>query len=80
MSSPERTDLTVSQEGVAIGWGERDVQIVELLSRNTARPQIAEQLGCSVTTVDRRLAILRERLGVRTTIEVIVHAVRRGAI
>ena len=54
--------------------------IVELLAQNTARAEVAERLGCSVTTVDRRLAILRERLGVRTTIEVIVYAVRRGAI
>ena len=56
------------------------MRIVELLAKNTARAEVAERLGCSASTVDRRLALLRERLGVRTTIEVIVHAVRHGAI
>jgi DNA-binding NarL/FixJ family response regulator len=80
MPSPERLHLTVSQRASAVGWSERDVRIVELLAQNTARADVATRLGCSVTTVERRLALLRERLGVRTTIEVIVHAVRRGAI
>jgi DNA-binding NarL/FixJ family response regulator len=79
MSSPERSHLTVSQVASA-GWSARDLMIVELLARNTARSEVASRLGCSVTTVDRRLARLRERLGVRTTIEVIVHAARCGAI
>lgn len=79
MTLPERSDLTVSQEA-SFTWTERDLMIVELIARNTARSEVASRLGCSGTTVDRRLARLRERLGVRTTIEVIVHAVRQGAI
>jgi DNA-binding CsgD family transcriptional regulator len=80
MTSRGRPHLTVSQRASAVGWSPRDLRIVELLAQNIARAEVGEQLGCSVTTVDRRLAILRERLGVRTTIEVIVHAVRHGAI
>ena len=80
MTSAGGTHLTVSQAAHAMGWSERDVRLVELLAQNTARADVAARLGCSVTTVDRRLAIMRERLGVRTTTEVIVHAVRHGAI
>ncbi|MDZ5664059.1 hypothetical protein SFC79_19945 [Nocardioides sp. S-58] len=66
--------------GVPPRWNSRDVAIVELLARSTPRTEVAARLGCSPSTVDRRLGVLRDSLGVHTTIEVIVEAVRRGVI
>lgn len=66
--------------GVPPGWNSRDVAIVELLARSTPRTEVAARLGCSPSTVDRRLGVLRDSLGVHTTIQVIVEAVRRGVI
>lgn len=73
-------DASAEASGHAESWSSRDVAIVEMLSRNVPRAEIAVALSCSVATVDRRLTALRERLGVATTIQVIVHAVRSGVI
>ncbi|WP_210503384.1 LuxR C-terminal-related transcriptional regulator [Nocardioides xinjiangensis] len=61
-------------------WDARDVAIVAMLARNAGREEIARELGCSAATVDRRTSALRRRLGVRTTIQVIVQAVREGIV
>ena len=54
--------------------------ILEMLARSASRTDVAARLGCSTSTVDRRLALLRQKLGVATTIQVIVAAVRRDLI
>ena len=64
----------------ADGWSRRDVAILEMLTRSTPRTEIARRLGCSTSTVDRRLGVMREQLGVKTTVQVIVAAVRKGLI
>jgi DNA-binding NarL/FixJ family response regulator len=67
--TPARADL-----------GDRDLALLELLASNASRPQIARHLSCSTSTVERGILDLRRRFDVRTTIEVVVRAVRAGLI
>lgn len=57
-----------------------DVALLRMIAVNTPRLEIATTLGCSLSTIDRHLVTLRADLGVRTTIEVVVAAVRAGAV
>lgn len=79
-TAPQKDDGRAASHGDQGGWSSRDVAIVEMLARNVPRADIAQALSCSIATVDRRISTLRDRLGVTTTIQVIVHAVRSGAI
>lgn len=59
---------------------DREVLVIEMLARNVRRREIARELGCSTVTVDRLVSNLRDRCSVRTTVELVVRAVRAGVI
>ncbi|MEQ6902301.1 LuxR C-terminal-related transcriptional regulator [Nocardioides sp. YIM 152588] len=60
--------------------GSEDVAVLELVATGRTIGSIARQLDVSDRTVRRRLRAAADDLGVGSTIEVVVHAVRRGLI
>lgn len=58
----------------------RDVEILGLLAEGWTVETVARRLGISERTVRRRLRAMADEIGVDSTIEVVVHAVRRHAI
>ncbi|CAA9282695.1 MAG: hypothetical protein AVDCRST_MAG57-3963 [uncultured Blastococcus sp.] len=61
-------------------WAGTDLRILALLAEGHTVDAIARHVGLSVRTVRRRLRVVADRLGVETTIESVVHAVRAGLI
>jgi DNA-binding NarL/FixJ family response regulator len=57
-----------------------DVAILVLLAGGHTVHTVARRVGMSERTVRRRLRLMADDLGVETTIEVVVHAVRTGLI
>lgn len=66
--------------GDAPVWDPIDLAIVGLLAEGSTVDAIARKVGLSERTVRRRLRVLAAGLGVETTIEVVVHAVRSGLV
>lgn len=60
--------------------GDLDVEILRLLSQGHTTHAIARRTGISERTVRRRLRAVADELGVDSSIEVVVHAVRVGLI
>lgn len=57
-----------------------DAELLGLVATNTSHDDIATHFGCSVSTIERRLVALRGEIGVGTTIQVVVAAVRAGVV
>ena len=57
-----------------------DLAILRLLSRGHTIEYVARRVGLSERTVRRRLRSVADDLGVDSSIEAIVHAVRAGLI
>jgi DNA-binding NarL/FixJ family response regulator len=57
-----------------------DNEILRLLSTGQTTDAIARRVGVSERTVRRRLRTVADEIGVDSSIEVVVHAVRRGLI
>jgi DNA-binding NarL/FixJ family response regulator len=66
----------------ADGWDPTadDVRILRLLSEGLTTDVIARRVGLSERTVRRRLRTLADEIGVDSTIEAVVFAVRSGLI
>ena len=64
------------------GWDPTadDLRILRLLSEGHTTDVIARRVGLSERTVRRRLRTLADEIGVDSTIEAVVHAVRTGLI
>ncbi|MDZ5619717.1 response regulator transcription factor [Nocardioides bizhenqiangii] len=64
------------------GWrpGDLDIEILRLLSRGHTTDAIARRVGVSERTVRRRLRAIADEIGVESSIEAVVHAVRVGLI
>ena len=64
------------------GWQptELDLEILRLLSRGLTTDAIARRVGVSERTVRRRLRAACDEIGVESSIEIVVHAVRTGLI
>ncbi|MFC5729449.1 MULTISPECIES: helix-turn-helix domain-containing protein [Nocardioides] len=58
----------------------RDVEILALLAAGLTTDLIGRRVGLSERTVRRRLRAIADELGVDSSIEVVVHAVRVGLI
>lgn len=58
----------------------RDVEILSLLAAGLTTDVIARRVGLSERTVRRRLRTIADAIGVDSSIEVVVHAVRVGLI
>ena len=61
-------------------WDRTDLAILGLLAEGHTVDTVARRVGVSGRTVRRRLRLLADGVGVETTIETVVHAVRRGLI
>lgn len=57
-----------------------DVEILRLLSRGQTTDVIARRVDVSERTVRRRLRAIADGMGVDSSIEAVVHAVRAGLI
>ncbi|WP_435771479.1 LuxR C-terminal-related transcriptional regulator [Nocardioides sp. SYSU DS0651] len=57
-----------------------DVEILRLLSLGQTTDVIARRVGVSERTVRRRLRAIADDIGVDSSIEAVVHAVRAGLI
>ncbi|MCR1784291.1 LuxR C-terminal-related transcriptional regulator [Nocardioides carbamazepini] len=64
------------------GWAPTglDLEILSLLARGLTIDAIARRIGVSDRTVRRRLRTVADELGVDSSIEAVVHAVRTGLI
>lgn len=60
--------------------GQGEPALLALLAEGRTVDVVARRLGLSERTVRRRLRALADELGVDSTIEVVVHAVRAGLI
>ena len=58
----------------------RQLQIVKLVARGDGNRRIADQLGLSIRTVENHRARIREKLGVRTSAEMVCTAKENGWI
>lgn len=65
-----------------LGWepGDLDLEILSLLSQGMTTEAIARRVGVSERTVRRRLRAVADGIGVESSIEAVVHAVRQGWI
>jgi len=61
-------------------WEPEEIQIIELIRIGQRRKQIAAALEISIATVDRRLGIIRGRLGATTYAAMVEVAIRQGLI
>jgi DNA-binding NarL/FixJ family response regulator len=60
--------------------GEDDIELLALLASGLSLDSVARRLDTSDRTVRRRIHQICERLGVRSTVEAVVWAVRRGLL
>ncbi|TYL49945.1 response regulator transcription factor [Nocardioides sp. BGMRC 2183] len=76
MTLPGRPDIADD------GWepAAEDLAILRLLAEGFTTDVIAGRVGLSERTVRRRLRQTADELGLDSSIEVVVHAVRRGLI
>jgi len=78
--------MTVVRERRPAGREERweptglDLEILGLLAQGLTIDAIARKIGLSDRTVRRRLRTVADELGVDSSIEVVVYAVREGLI
>jgi DNA-binding CsgD family transcriptional regulator len=59
---------------------EREMEVLQLLTEGSSSPQIAEQLGLSVRTVERHVSNIYVKLDVRTRAQATAYALTRGLV
>jgi DNA-binding CsgD family transcriptional regulator len=74
----EMAEFVGDQAGDGFIPDERDVALYKLVARGLSANDIARELGIASRSVHRRLARLRERLGVETTSQLAAEFARRG--
>jgi DNA-binding CsgD family transcriptional regulator len=63
----------------ADGLTEREVEVLELLAAGRTSSEVASQLSLSVTTVQRHIANIYSKIGVRNRAQATAYALRNGA-
>lgn len=74
-----RNDSRVNRGGWA-GLKDRDRQLLVILSRGGTNQTAADELQISLRSVEKSLAAMRARLGLKTTAELMAHAIQDGVI
>jgi len=74
--APDAAELSPPSDALS----DKDVLVLQLLATNVPRREIARRLGCSTVTVDRQVERLRSSYSARTTLQLVVRAVRTGVI
>jgi DNA-binding NarL/FixJ family response regulator len=59
---------------------DREVEVLALLARSLPNRAIAEELGIAENTVKNHVRSILEKLGMRSRVEVVVHALREGLV
>ena len=59
---------------------ERELEVLALLARSLSNREIAEELGIAENTVKNHVRSILEKLGMRSRVEVVVHALREGLV
>jgi two-component system NarL family response regulator len=59
---------------------EREVEVLALLARSLSNRAIAEELGIAENTVKNHVRSILEKLGMKSRVEVVVHALREGLV
>lgn len=59
---------------------ERELEVLGLLARSLPNRAIAEELGISENTVKNHVRNILEKLGLRSRVEAVVHALREGLV
>jgi two-component system NarL family response regulator len=59
---------------------EREREVLALLARSRSNRAIAEELGIAENTVKNHVRGILEKLGMRSRVEVVVHALREGLV
>jgi DNA-binding NarL/FixJ family response regulator len=59
---------------------EREVEVLALLTRSLSNRAIAAELGIAENTVKNHVRSILEKLGMRSRVEVVVHALREGLV
>ena len=75
---PNEVDQILGGDRAVPQISSEDEQLAALVARGMSVPEIAAELGFVPRTVERRLARLREELGVASTGELATYLSRRG--
>ena len=59
---------------------DEDLRVLALVAAGLSTPAVAHRLNTSPRTLQRRIRDLRDRIGVRTTVEAVAWAARRQLI
>jgi DNA-binding CsgD family transcriptional regulator len=62
----------------AVALSAREAEVVQLLVRGLTNRQIAQRLGIGERSVDSHLDHVRDRLGLRTRVEIAAWAIAEG--
>lgn len=76
----EARQLLSAEAPVTPSLSPRDERVARLAAAGRTSASIARELGVSRRTVDRRLAVLRDRLGVTSSVELAVRLSARGLV
>ena len=75
---PEEAGRLLEQGSTSALLTQTDEPFVQMVASGLSPDTIAKESGLSLRTVHRRLAALRDDLGVRSTPELVAHLARRG--
>lgn len=75
---PGETGQVLGPNGPGVGLDATDQRLLALVAEGRSKADIAEALGLTPRSVERRIAKLRRRFDVSSTAELIAAASRRG--
>ncbi len=80
VSRPGSSPLTGSPTGTMAGMSQRELEVLQLVADGHSNRDVGDQLGLSALTVKSHLARIARKLGTGDRAEMVVMAMRAGAI